>query len=134
MSPSGTPLTPREREMRQALKDAQIRRQMLKYLNETRGNTLGGFITGASILELLQFSIDQGRVPRDEDHAADLLRDLVNAGYADERDDRESQADDLQLHSWSLCVTQKGTRLLRYHEEPDMLVADYRHAKPFNQE
>ncbi len=132
MTPS--PLNPRERARREAFKDAQIRRAMLTFLNSSRGNTHDGYMTAASVLELLQFSTDQSRVPRDHDHAGDLLRDLINAGYAVDRDDRESPADDFRLGTWSLAVTSKGTRLLAHQEAPDLLITDYRHDKPFNQE
>lgn len=134
MSPSGHPLTPRQRERLKALHDAQIRRRMLTYLNSSRGNAYGGLVTGRYVLELLQMSTDQNRVPSSDDHAADLLRDLVSSGYAEERDDRESPADDFRLDTWSVRVTPRGTRLLTRHEPPDLLISDYRHAAPFNQE
>lgn len=134
MTPSGTPLTPRERAKHVAFKDAQIRRQMLIYISSARTNSEDGFMTAAGVLELLEFSMLQDRVPRDENHALGLLRDLVTADYVIERDDRESPADPFRFNTWSLSITSKGSRLLLHQEPPDLLITDYRHDKPFNQE
>ena len=120
------PQSHEERQQRQALRERRIRREMLVVINEERGNGFGGWVTARYIVEVLQSSLAQASAPDSDDHAADLLRDLVASGYAQERDDREFTSQPFRLDSWSIHVTAKGTALLAMAIEIDALIADPR--------
>lgn len=121
-----SPLSHEERVKRQAIRERHIRREMLAVLNAERGNGFGGWVTARYVVEVLQASMAQDAVPDTDDHAADLLRDLVGSGYAEERDDREFASKPFRLDTWSIHVTSKGTGLLAFVLEPDPLIADPR--------
>jgi hypothetical protein len=94
-----------------------------------RGNGVGGWVTARYLLDVLQASIVQETAPDSDDHAADLLRDLIGSGFMQERDDREFNGDPFRLDTWSVCVTPAATALLSYAAEPHPLIDDPRPRK-----
>lgn len=119
-------MTYHDREKRRAQRDQRIRRHMLSVANSARGDRFGGYVTARGVVEILQASITQDTAPDGDDHAADLIRDLVSAGLLVERDDRERVGDAFRLDTWSLRVTPEATALLAEHTAPHPLVADAR--------
>lgn len=115
-----------QREQRRALRERRIRRQFLTHANAERGNASGGWVTVRFLVEVLQASTIQETAPDSDDHAADLVRDLVSAGLLTERDDREFTSEPFRLDTWSVRVTADATALLSFAADPHPLIEDPR--------
>jgi len=118
-----------QREKQRALRDQRIRRALLSVANQMRGNGIGGWVTARYLLDVLQASIVQETAPDSDDHAADLVRDLIGSSLMEERDDRELTSEAFRLDTWSVRVTPAATALLTFAAEPHPLVADPRRRK-----
>lgn len=113
-------------ENAQKQRDRRIRRRLLAALHQMRGNESDGWATGQFLVDAVSGYVPRDEVPSDEDHALNLLRDLVNGGYAEERDDREYIQQPFGLRYMSYRVTHKGSQLWLEYLEPDPMIEDDR--------
>lgn len=106
--------------------EKRLRRRLLAVLDASRGHTAGGWVGGRFVFETVDAAIPQGAGFDGDGHAANLLRDLVSAGYAEIRDDRRYQWQREGLDHCSFRVTAKGTALLAEELPVDGLIDDPR--------
>jgi hypothetical protein len=111
-------------------RDRRLRRRLLLMLNAARVRPESGWCGGQLLYDLVDTALPSGQRFEDEDHLLGLLRDLISAAYAEERDDRTRESQRASLEFTSYRITSKGTALVTEAIEPDPLVEDGRRRKP----
>jgi hypothetical protein len=104
-------------------RDLRLRRRMLQLMHAARVRPESGWMTGRLIVDVLEGA---GSAVSDDEHATGLLRDLVGAGLADERDDRTRRPQRPCLDLTSYRISVRGVALLEERIAPDPLVDDER--------
>ena len=107
-------------------RDRRLRRRLLLLLNATRVSPESGWCGGPFLFDVVDTALPSGQRFDDEPHLLGLLRDLISAGYVQERDDRTRQSQRASLEFTSYRITSKGTALVTEAIEPDPLVEDGR--------
>ena len=69
-------------------RDRRLRKRLLQALHAVRVRPEGGWVTGRVAFDLVDGAEPGGQRFDSDIHCLGLLRDLVNSGYAEERDDR----------------------------------------------
>ena len=115
-----------EIELAQHKRDRRLRRRLLLMLHAVRVGPESGWCGGQFLYDVVDAALPAGQGFDGESHLVGLLRDLVSAGYAEERDDRTRQSQGACLEFTSYRITSKGTALVTEAIDPDPLVEDGR--------
>ena len=107
-------------------RDRRLRRRLLQVLHAARVSPQSGWAAGRFIFDIVDGALPGGQCFESDDHFAALVRDLISAGYVEERDDRRYQWQRQTIDSTSYRVTAKGTLLLVEELPVDPLVEDAR--------
>jgi hypothetical protein len=105
-------------------RDARLRKRLLLALDRAQVGPLGG-LNARTLVEVAGTG-PRGQAVEDDDHAIALLRYLVNAGYATERDERTHKRQRFGLEWMFLKVTPAGSRLAVGKGPIDPLIEDDR--------
>jgi hypothetical protein len=96
---------------------------MLLLMHAARVRPESGWMTGRFLVDVLDGA---GSAVNDDEHATGLLRDLVGAGLAEERDDRTKRQQRRSLDLTSFRISVRGVALVEERVPPDPLVDDDR--------
>jgi hypothetical protein len=107
-------------------RDLRLRRRLLLVLHAARVRPECGWVSGRFLRDLIDAGVPGGQRFDGDDHATALLRDLVAAGHAEERDDRWKTYQAASLDLTSYRITHRGTALVEQQVDPDPLVDDDR--------
>lgn len=107
-------------------RDRRLRKRLLLALHATRVRPEGGWASGRFLYDLVDGATPGGQRFDSDLHMLGLIRDLVNAGHADERDDRQSAEESYAIDTLSYRITASGSALALEAIEPDPLVEDSR--------
>lgn len=107
-------------------RDRRLRRRVLLMLNAARVRPESGWCGGQFLFDLVDGALPAGQRFEDEPHLLALLRDLISAGYAEERDDRTRESQQACLEFSSYRITSRGTALVTEAIDPDPLIEDGR--------
>ena len=107
-------------------RDLRLRRRILLVLHAARVRPKYGWLSGRFLYDLIDGVQPGGQRFAGDDHLTALLRDLVAAGHAEERDDRWKAYQPASLDFTSYRITHRGTALIEQQVDPDPLVADDR--------
>src|SRR5688500_3807628 len=107
-------------------RDRRLRKRVLLALHAARVRPQAGWMSGRFLYDLIDGALPGGQRFDSDLHLLGLVRDLVNAGYAQERDDRVRANEPFALDTLSFRVTSQGTALAVEAVEPDPLVEDSR--------
>ena len=111
-------------------RDARLRKRVLQLLHAARVRPESGWCSGTFLYDVLDESLAPAQKMEGDEHLLGLLRDLVAAAYAEERDDRTRRGQRAGLDSFSYRVTARGTALVTEAIDPDPLVDDPRLVRP----
>src|SRR5688572_6533398 len=109
-------------------RDLRLRRRILQLLDAAKVRPDSGWASGRFVFDLVDGALPGGQQFEDDHHALALLRDLISAGYVQERDDRTRKWQKAGLDWTSYRITSRGTALVNQAIEPDPLVEDDRPA------
>jgi hypothetical protein len=107
-------------------RDLRLRRRILQVLHAARVHPDAGWMTGQCLVDVIDGATPPAQRFVDDDHARGLLRDLVSAAYAEQRDDRWLKRQSATLELTSYRITHRGVALVEQQIEPDPLVEDER--------
>jgi hypothetical protein len=107
-------------------RDRRLRKRLLLSLHATRVRPESGWASGRFLYDLVDGATPGGQRFDSDLHMLGLVRDLVNAGYADERDDRQRADEAFALDTLSYRITAHGSALALEVIDPDPLVEDSR--------
>ena len=107
-------------------RDRRLRKRVLLALHAARVRPQAGWMSGRFLYDLIDGALPGGQRFDSDLHLLGLARDLVNAGYAQERDDRQRENEPFSLDTLSFRVTSHGTALVLEAIDPDPLVEDSR--------
>ena len=107
-------------------RDLRLRKRILQLLDAAKVRPDSGWASGRFIYDLVDGALPGGQKFEDDAHARGLLRDLVGAGYVQERDDRTRRWQPAGLDWTSYRITNRGTALVAEAIDPDPLVEDDR--------
>ena len=107
-------------------RDLRLRKRILQVLNAARVRPEFGWCGGRFVYDIVDGALPGGQRFDDDQHMLGLLRDLVGAGYVEERDDRTRAGQPYGLDHTSYRITSRGTALLSEAIDPDPLVEDPR--------
>jgi hypothetical protein len=107
-------------------RDQRLRKRLLQVLDAAKVRPESGWANGRFLYDVVDGALPGGQEFESDDHFAALVRDLVAAGYVEERDDRRYQRERQSIDSTSYRVTAKGTLLLVEEVPVDPLVEDGR--------
>src|SRR3954468_22239759 len=111
-------------------RDRRLRKRILQALHAARVRPQAGWMSGRFLYDLVDGALPGGQRFDSDLHLLGLARDLVNAGYAQERDDRLRPNEPFSLDTLSFRVTSQGTALALEAIEPDPLIEDSRSPQP----
>ncbi len=111
-------------------RDKRLRKRLLQVLNAARIRPEQGWAGGRFIFDVVDGALPGGQRFEGDDHLLGLMRDLVAAGYVEERDDRTRVWHPHTLDYLSYRITNLGTALVLEAIDPDPLVEDSRVQKP----
>jgi len=103
-------------------RDRRLRRRVLQVLGAARVRPEFGWATGRFVFDLVDGALPGGEAFGDDSHMLALARDLVSAGYVEERDDRRYEWQQPGLDTTSYRITHHGTALLAECIDPDPLI------------
>ena len=107
-------------------RDQRLRKRLLQVLDAAKIRPESGWASGRFIFDVVDGALPGGQQFESDDHFAALMRDLVAAGYVEERDDRQYKRQRPSIDLTSYRVTAKGTLLLVEELPVDALVEDER--------
>ena len=107
-------------------RDRRLRKRLLQALHAARVRPESGWCSGRFLFDLVDGALPGGQQFDSDLHMLGLVRDLINARYADERDDRRRSSDPFTIDALSFRVTSHGTALTLELVDPDPLVEDTR--------
>src|SRR3954469_13864863 len=93
-------------------RDQRLRRRLLQVLDAAKVRPESGWASGRFIYDVVDGALPGGQEFESDDHFAALLRDLIAAGYVEERGHRRYQWQRPSIDFTSYRVTAKGTLLL----------------------
>ena len=88
-----------------------------------------GWVSGRFVYDIVDGALPGGQQFDGDDHFAALARDLISAGYVEERDDRRYRWQRQGIDLTSYRITARGTLLLLEELPADPLVEDERRRK-----
>jgi hypothetical protein len=100
---------------------------MLLLMHAARVRPESGWMSGRFLVDVLAGA---GSAVTDDEHATGLLRDLVGAGLAEDRDDRTKRQQRRSLDLTSFRISVRGVALVEERVPPDPLVDDDRRHVP----
>ena len=112
-------------EIARKMRDKALRRRILSVAENAKIGPLGG-IGGRSLMNVVNASSPRDERLADDGEFLSLVRDLANAGYLIERDERTHRHQNFVLDQLFFKVTAKGSALLREEIGVDPMVADER--------
>lgn len=115
-----------EFELADRKRDLRLRKRVLQVLHAARVRPEFGWVTGRFIYDVVDGALPGGQRFEADEHLLGLLRDLIDAGYVEERDDRTRTWQRYGLDCLSYRVTPRGTALVLEQIEPNPLVEDRR--------
>lgn len=104
-------------------RDRRLRKRLLQALHVVRIRPEGGWVSGRFAFDLVNGAQPGGQFFESDIHGLGLLRDLVNNGYVEERDDRRHR-EAFTLDVVSFRITAAGAALALNLVEPDPLVEE----------
>jgi hypothetical protein len=107
-------------------RDLRLRKRILQLLDAAKVRPESGWASGRFIYDLVDGALPGGQRFDGDDHALGLLRDLISAGYVEERDDRTRRWQTAGLDWTSYRITSEGTALITQAVDPNPLVEDDR--------
>ena len=107
-------------------RDLRLRKRILQMLNAARVKPEYGWCSGRFIYDVVDGALPGGQRFEDDRHLLALLRDLISAGYVEERDDRVRTWQRHGIDWMSYRITNLGTALVDEAVDPDPLVEDSR--------
>src|SRR3712207_5540337 len=108
-------------------RDLRLRRRLLLLMHAARVRPESGWIGGRFLVDVVDgAACGTGTCFTDDAHATGLLRDLVAAGYVEERDDRTKKYQPAGLDYTAYRITVRGVALVEEQVEPDPLIDDDR--------
>ncbi len=113
-------------------RDCRLRKRILQALHATRVRPASGWTDGRFLFDLIDGALPGGQRFESDLHLLGLLRDLVNARYVEERDDRSREIDPFLLDSLSFRITAMGSAMTLEAIDPDPLIEDGRLRKRRN--
>ena len=110
-------------------RDQRLRRRLLRVMDAAKIRPESGWVSGRFVYDVVDGALPGGQQFDSDDHFAALVRDLINAGYVEERDDRVYRSQRPGIDFTSYRITAKGTLLLVEELPVDPLVEDPRRRK-----
>ena len=107
-------------------RDQRLRKRLLQVLDAAKVRPESGWASGRFIYDVVDGALPGGQEFDGDDHFAALTRDLISAGYVEERDDRRYEWQRQSPDTTSYRITAKGTLLLVEELPVDPLVEDTR--------
>ena len=107
-------------------RDLRLRRRILQMLDAAKVRPEFGWCSGRFIYDVVDGALPGGQQFESDGHLLALLRDLISAGYVEERDDRIRKWQRQTADWMSYRITNHGTALLAEAIDPDPLVEDSR--------
>jgi hypothetical protein len=107
-------------------RDRRLRKRVLQVLNAARVRPEYGWAGGRFVYDVIDATLPGGQRFESDEHLLGLMRDLVAAGYVEERDDRTRDWQRPGLDVISYRITNHGTALVHEAIDPDPLVEDDR--------
>ena len=107
-------------------RDQRLRKRLLQVLDAAKVRPESGWASGRFIYDIVDGALPGGQMFDGDDHFAALTRDLISAGYVEERDDRRYTWQRQSIDLTSYRITAKGTLLLAEELPVDPLVEDAR--------
>ena len=111
-------------------RDRRLRKRLLQVLHAARVRPEFGWASGRFLFDLVDGALPGGQRFDSDAHLLGLMRDLIAAGYAEERDDRTRDWERYGLDTLSFRITSHGTALVVEAADPDPLVEDDRLRPP----
>src|SRR5689334_4211365 len=93
-------------------RDQRLRKRLLQVMDAAKVRPESGWVSGRFIFDVVDGALPGGQEFESDDHFAALMRDLISAGYAEERDDRRYGWQRQTIDATSHRITAKGTLLL----------------------
>lgn len=107
-------------------RDRRLRKRLLLALHAVRVRPQGGWATGRFLADLVDGALPGGQRFDSDLHVLGLLRDLVRARCARERDDRVLGNEPFGLDVLSYRVTSHGSAVALEAVDPHPLIEDAR--------
>lgn len=107
-------------------RDRRLRKRLLTALHAARVRPACGWASGRFLYDLVDGTLPGGQQFDSDLHMLGLVRDLVHAGHAEERDDRRRDNEPFAIDSLSFRITSQGSALVLEVVDPDPLVEDSR--------
>lgn len=104
-------------------RDQRLRKRLLQVMDAAKVHPESGWVSGRFVYDVIDASMPHFT---GDDHFAGLVRDLIGAGYVEERDDRRYRAQRQCIDLTSYRITPKGTLLLSEDLPVDPLIEDAR--------
>jgi len=110
-------------------RDQRLRKRLLQVLDAAKVRPESGWASGRFIFDIVDGAIPGGQRFESDDHMLGMMRDLIGAGYCEERDDRFRKWQPYCIDFMSYRITPRGTALLAEELEIDPLIEDRRRRK-----
>ena len=110
-------------------RDQRLRKRLLQVFDAAKVRPESGWVSGRFVFDIVDGALPGGQEFEGDDHFAALARDLISAGYVEERDDRRYEWQRQSIDTTSYRITAKGTLLLVEELPADALVEDARRKK-----
>ena len=107
-------------------RDQRLRKRLLQVFDAAKVRPESGWVSGRFVYDVVDGALPGGQMFEGDAHFAALVRDLISAGYVEERDDRRYTWQTPSLELTSYRITAKGTLLLAEELPADGLVEDAR--------
>ena len=107
-------------------RDQRLRRRLLQVMDAAKVRPESGWVSGRFVYDVVDGALPGAQEFEGDDHFAALARDLISAGYVEERDDRLYRWQRQSIDLTSYRITAEGTRLLAEELPVDPLVEDPR--------
>src|SRR4051794_3458642 len=103
-------------------RDQRLRKRLLQVMDAAKVRPESGWVSGRFVFDVVDGALPGGQCFDSDDHFAALARDLVSAGYVEERDDRYYRWQRQTIDATSYRIISKGTLLLLEEAPVDPLV------------
>lgn len=107
-------------------RDKRLRKRLLQVLHAARVRPEYGWASGRFVYDVVDGALPGGEQFESDEHLLGLMRDLIAAGYVEERDDRTRGWQIFGVDWVSYRITNHGTALVIEAIDPDPLVEDDR--------
>lgn len=115
------------REKARRLRDAKLRGKLLFVLFETASRAPTGFMSARQLINFANMLVDESERFESDEHALSLIRYLVSAGYAEERQtENRMEGEKFTPELLRFAITAKGQQMQEHVVPPDPMIADGR--------